>query len=440
MILFGDLFLMRCDGLSKIMVALIIFVSLNVLMFTNTYLVGDRRRKSVLFHLSLLTCTLVAVTLVDNIFTFVGFWLTSNLILARLIMHNKAWAAAKASGRIAQKNFILGALFFLCASILLFNQTGTTSIQEIIHTPLQNKITLISALLITLTAFTQSGLIPFDGWLKSSLNSPTVVSAFMHAGIINGGGFLLVRFAPLITQEKSILYFLVIGGTITAIAGTFWKLIQSDVKRMLVFSTVAQMGFMVVECGLGLFPVAVAHLVWHGLFKAHLFLISSTISKQKRVLLPSPDIRQFFIATTLGLIGTTFYWEIVSEEALSANSHLFMCVCVFVFLSQTALTSLAFFSFRAVVKALGLVILFATSYGYTVDFIEHFVSFSSPQPLNIFHYFILTVFIALWLGKTFSHLLPKINRNLWPRIYMFFLNSGQPKPETITSQHQDYHC
>lgn len=439
MIFSEDLFLIHCDGLSKIMISLIVFVSLNVLMFTNNYLSGDHRRKSVLVHLGFLTCTLITVTLVDNIFTFVGFWLISNLILARLIMHNKAWAAAKASGRIAQKNFILGALFLFFASILLFHQTGTVSIQEIIHFPLQRKITLISALLITLTAFTQSGLVPFNGWLKSSLNTPSVVSAFMHAGIINGGGFLLVRFAPLIIQEKSILYFLMVGGSITAIAGTFWKLIQTDVKRMLAFSTIAQMGFMVVECGLGLFPVAVAHLVWHGLFKAHLFLTSSAVSKQKRFPLPSPNMKQFFIAVTLGLIGTVLYWTIVGKESLSANGHLFICICVFIFLSQAALTSLAFFSFRAVLKALGFVILFATSYGYTVDFIEHFISFSSPHPLNGFHYFILIVFITLWLGKTFSHMLTKINRNLWPRLYMFFLNSGQPNPQTITSQHQDYH-
>ena len=105
----------------------------------------------------------------------------------------------------------------------------------------------------------------------------------MHAGLINGGGFLLARFAPMLAIQPPILNLIFIAGITTALLGTLWKLMQSDVKRMLACSTMGQMGFMIAQCGLGLFPAAVAHLSWHGLFKAYLFLSTGSAAKEKRL-------------------------------------------------------------------------------------------------------------------------------------------------------------
>ena len=87
----------------------------------------------------------------------------------------------------------------------------------------------------------------------------------MHAGLVNGGGFLIVRFAPLYLNYPGILNIIFIIGLSTAIMGTLWKLMQSDIKRMLACSTMAQMGFMIAQCGLGLFSAAIAHIILHGL-------------------------------------------------------------------------------------------------------------------------------------------------------------------------------
>jgi len=128
---------------------------------------------------------------------------------------------------------------------------------------------------------TQSAIWPFHTWLISSLNSPTPVSAIMHAGLINGGGFLLTRFAGLFVQSTGMLQVIFFLGLLTALIGTLWKLMQHDIKRMLACSTMGQMGFMIAQCGLGLFPAAIAHLCWHGLFKAYLFLSSGSAAHEK---------------------------------------------------------------------------------------------------------------------------------------------------------------
>ncbi|MFN3670833.1 MAG: proton-conducting transporter membrane subunit, partial [Bosea sp. (in: a-proteobacteria)] len=121
-------------------------------------------------------------------------------------------------------------------------------------------------------ALLKSAQFPSHGWLVEVMETPTPVSALLHAGIINAGGFLLIRFADLLLTTPGALAALVLIGGFTALFGGLVMLTQSAIKTSLAWSTVAQMGFMMLQCGLALFPLALLHIVAHSLYKAHAFL------------------------------------------------------------------------------------------------------------------------------------------------------------------------
>jgi len=115
------------------------------------------------------------------------------------------------------------------------------------------------------------------------MEAPTPVSALLHAGVVNLGGFVLIRFAPLLEQAMAARVLLVALGLATAVLAGMVMLTRISIKVRLAWSTVAQMGFMLLECGLGLYTLAALHLVGHSLYKAHAFLASSTVVRQTRL-------------------------------------------------------------------------------------------------------------------------------------------------------------
>src|SRR3569833_2724228 len=137
-------------------------------------------------------------------------------------------------------------------------------------------------LTLVVAAFARSAQFPLHSWLPYSMEGPTPVSALMHAGIVNAGGFLLNRFAPLFVHASDVLHVVFAVGLLTALIGSALMLTQNDIKKSLGYSTMGQMGFMVMECGLGAFSLAVYHLIAHGLFKATLFLGSGGVISDAR--------------------------------------------------------------------------------------------------------------------------------------------------------------
>ena len=132
-------------------------------------------------------------------------------------------------------------------------------------------------MLYVLGAMTKSAQFPFHSWLPDTMEAPTPVSALMHAGIINAGGFLVIRLSPLIALSHSALGLLALVGAFTALFGGLVMLTQTSIKRALAFSTIAQMGFMMLQCGLGAFSAALLHIVAHSLYKAHAFLACGSV-------------------------------------------------------------------------------------------------------------------------------------------------------------------
>jgi len=434
------------NELSWLMATLILFVSGIVHQFSLRYMAGDRQYRNFFINLNAITiCTLLMVA-ADNVFILATFWFASNLILVLLMIHKFKWAAAKNSGILALKTFILGFTFLLVGISLLSIATGTFSLHEMTqnHEILSEVPQTIALLFIMLAAFTQSGAWPFHGWLISSLNSPTPVSALMHAGLVNGGGLLLARFAPLYLTNSFILNSLFLFGVVTLILGTIWKLMQSNIKRMLACSTMGQMGFMIMQCGLGLFPAAVAHLLFHGLFKAFLFLrVGSTLqeSRRKNEELASSALT-FLVSTLCGSLGA-YGFAIASKTALTSANSTFILIA-FAWMAGTQLAHALLEKKQTLFQfllATLLCVTFGAIYGFSVHLIEQTLSPLSifvPQPLNLLHIASIAFIVFIWLSMNLKPLFRLENSIYWNRSYVSMLNASQPSAKTMTSVRKEY--
>lgn len=140
-----------------------------------------------------------------------------------------------------------------------------------------------SAVLLVLAVILRLALLPVHGWLIQVMEAPTPVSALLHAGVVNLGGFVLIRFAPLLDVAPFARWLLVLAGLATAVLAGLVMLTRISIKVRLAWSTVAQMGFMALEIGLGLYTLAALHLVGHSLYKAHAFLASSSAVRENRL-------------------------------------------------------------------------------------------------------------------------------------------------------------
>lgn len=434
--------LFHLDTLALIMLALVGFVALNVAIFSAKYLKGDRAQGAFFLRLTLLVLAVFIMVSADHLMLFLGAWGLANYLLTRLMIHKYNWQAARESGKLALRNFGIGTAFLAAAFLVLYLQTGSTSIQNILQMPLQSSWGMLAGAFLFGAAMTQSAIWPFHRWLLSSLNSPTPVSAIMHAGLVNGGGFLLARFAPLLLKQPGILLIIFLLGLITAVAGTLWKLMQHDIKRMLACSTMGQMGFMMVQCALGLFPAAIAHLCWHGLFKAYLFLSSGGAAREKRLDLGyPPKLPVFLLALVCGLAGA-WGFALTSHKELVADTTLLLTGVAFLGGAQLALPILQAAPWKRLPLAILATAAVGAIYGFSVYGIEALLApmqIMVPQPLGWMH---LAGFILLAMAWVFMLFRPRGSRALMPewaiRWYVKMLNASQPAPKTITAHHNQY--
>ncbi len=149
---------------------------------------------------------------------------------------------------------------------------------------------------------------PFHTWLPLTIETPTPVSALMHAGIVNAGGYLMIRSSGLLMATPTAMAVLVVIGALTAAYGAIVMRTQTSIKNALAYSTIAQMGFMMLQCGLGAFSAAMLHILAHSLYKAYSFLSSGSVMSRRATLLvpngPSGTLAWApWIASVIGLAG-----------------------------------------------------------------------------------------------------------------------------------------
>lgn len=433
------------DALAMLIIALVFFIALCVGSFAYRYLKGDAHYHAFFMQFFLLIFFLVVLAIADNLFLLFMAWCLSNILLVRLMIHKSNWKAAKFSGMLAAKNYWLGACAIATACVLFYAVTGETSIKALLHSDVPSLFMLPALVLILAGAMTQSAIWPFHRWLLSSLNSPTPVSAMMHAGLVNGGGFLLTRFAPLYLEQANLLTAIFIMGITTALLGSLWKLMQSDVKRMLACSTMGQMGLMLAQCGMGLFPAAVAHLIWHGMFKAYLFLASGSAAEEKRFDLGyPPKLFTFVCAMLCGAVGSIGFGLVSDMSWFAADTTLILLLLCLMAATQFALPLLkdkTLHNLPLAFIATGFVGLFYGASVHLVAWVMAPLELMQPQPLNVFHLLGVIAMTLAWLSMLF---IPDARRKReWPawalQNYVAALNASQPHPDTVTVYRKHYY-
>ena len=282
-------FALRLDGISAVMILLVAFLGAVILRFSRRYLAGDPAQSRFFSWMALTLASVLTVVLAGHLLLLLAAWISTSLCLHRLLLHYPGRAGAIFSAR---KKFVfsrMGDLCLLGAALLLHRAYGTWDLEVLFAAVATGRVEGLPTVgfLLAGCALLKSAQFPFHSWLPDTMETPTPVSAFMHAGIINAGGFLIVRFSPLFTAAPGALNLLAIVGALSAAFGAVVMLAQPSVKRALAYSTIAQMGFMILQCGLGAYGLALLHIAAHSLYKAHAFLTAgSTIGAVPRVAIP----------------------------------------------------------------------------------------------------------------------------------------------------------
>lgn len=432
------------DILSKIMLCLVLFIGTTVYMFAGRYMDGDSNLRPFKLQFAALLISIVTMVTADNLLLFLAAWGVSNFFLIRLMIHKPQWRAARFSGLLAAKSFLISSFCLMLGFLMLYLGTGHTSIQSFIQSPpVDHHLVDAALILILISAMAQSAIWPFHRWLLSSLNSPTPVSAIMHAGLINGGGFLMIRFAPVYLRENELLTILFVAGVISAILGTLWKLLQNDYKRMLASSTMGQMGFMMVQCGLGLFSAAVAHLCWHGMFKAYLFLFSGNAAKEKRLSRAVQNNNVLLLSLIVGILGGYIFLQ-TSGISLKYDTTLIILAISTITSTQFSIAILHENTRRNLFLAFIFTSIGAALYGLSVKTMHILLSplnIDLAQPLNIYHIIAMILLFGAWLVLNLGISWPRYigNWKIIKYLYVKCLNASQPHPLTITTHHNHYH-
>ena len=281
---------MLVDRLTAVMMMLITSVSVVIHVYSVRYLEGDKGYARFFGLLSFMTFVILSLVSSPNLFMLFVFWQLLSWALYLILNFNYSHPEAC---RNAFKTFFVhrvGDVSFLFGLFLAYKYFGTLEFADLFEAAADSthmvsllpgnhfQVSVISLIgsLIFVGAMAKSSQFPLHVWLPDTMDSPTPVSALMHAGIINAGGFLLNRLAPFYVLSSTTLHWVFLIGVLTVLLGASMMLAQNDIKKTLGFSTMGQMGYMIMECGLGAFALAIFHLIAHGLFKATLFLGAGT--------------------------------------------------------------------------------------------------------------------------------------------------------------------
>lgn len=326
---------LRIDAVAAPLLLLIAFIGWIVIRYTSVYLDGEPNEGRFMGWLcATLACVMLMVS-AGNIGQLVLAWIGTSLTLHRLLLFYPDRPGAQ---RAARKKFVvarIGDTALLGAALLLWIEHGTGDIATILSAVTRDgpsTLDSLSAALLALAAMLKSAQFPLHGWLTEVMEAPTPVSALLHAGVVNAGGFLLIRFADLMLGAPAVLAALVMVGGLSAVIGGLVMLTQPAVKTSLAWSTIAQMGFMLLQCGLGLFALALLHILAHSLYKAHAFLASggaveqiAAAARPGPVAVPSlAAVGRSFLAA-LGIyvvIGLAFGFHHKSPQAIALGAIL----------------------------------------------------------------------------------------------------------------------
>ena len=274
------------DALGLTGILLVALLGWVIVNYSSRYLDGEPHQgrfvRAMLFTLASVSVLMVS----RHLAIIVLAWSGTSIGLHFLLTH---YRERKAAQIVAHKKFLVSRLAELClviALVLVYQASGTLALEGL-YDHLGELSTLPAGLawaaaLFALAAILKSAQLPLHGWLIQVMEAPTPVSALLHAGVVNIGGFVLIRLAGLISMAPGAQALLVIAGSLTAVLASLVVMTRISIKVRLAWSTCAQMGFMLLEVGMGLYELALLHLVAHSLYKAHAFLSAGTAVEQAR--------------------------------------------------------------------------------------------------------------------------------------------------------------
>jgi NADH-quinone oxidoreductase subunit L len=281
------------DRLSAVMLVLISGIGAIIYRYSVNYMYQEPGYGRFLALIVFTTFVLLCMVSSGNLIMLFVWWQMLSYLLA-LLAHNLTHARTFEGSFRTFTLLRIGDVAFLAGIVLAHSLYGTIEFGELFTRAAAAPITLTPlpglemsgatavTLLIFIGGMSKSAQFPLHIWLPPSLYAPTPVHALLHAGIINAGGFLINRLAPLYGLSPTTLHVAFVVGAVTALLGAAMMLTQNDIKKTLGFSTIGQMGYMIMECGLGAFALAVFHLIAHGLFKATVFLNCGSVIHKAR--------------------------------------------------------------------------------------------------------------------------------------------------------------
>ena len=334
------------DGLTAMMMCVVTFVSLMVHIYTMGYMKEDAGYNRFFAYISLFTFSMLMLVMSNNLLQLFFGWEAVGLVSYLLIgfWYNKPTAIfanmkAFLVNRVGDFGFILGiALIAAYTGSLNYTEIFAKA-PELANIEFPWYIMGQEAMLVTVIgiclfigAMGKSAQFPLHVWLPDSMEGPTPISALIHAAtMVTAGIFMVARMSPIYELSDTALNFILIIGAITALFMGFLGIIQNDIKRVVAYSTLSQLGYMTVALGASAYSVAVFHLMTHAFFKALLFLAAGSVIMG---LHHNQDIRWMgavrkympitwitFLLGTLALIGTPFFSGFYSKDSIIEAVH-----------------------------------------------------------------------------------------------------------------------
>jgi NAD(P)H-quinone oxidoreductase subunit 5 len=432
------------DGLTVLMWTVVTFFSGIVHSYSRRYMAGSERVTRFFAGLFGFTLAVLVLVAADHVVLFGTAWLAMGLVMAALIGTARGWGQARRAASYTRRYLLAGSALLALALALLATSTDTTAISEITARAgtVPDTTWLVAASALLLAAMVQSALIPFHTWLLSSMTAPTPASALMHAGFVNAGGILLLRFAPVVDRAGAFMLVIVVAGALSALVGKLLKSVRPEVKHQLACSTTGQMGFMILQAGLGFFGAAITHLILHGFYKAYLFLGSGEQVTQTSPTARSENGRTGLVGGLVTLVtalagGVLF--AVLTGKGTSVDSGLLLTGLVAlttlhatqVAVRRQSLPVTLRYGVVAVVF-LPAVAVYAGAYQLVTGLLSDVPLVTTPADLTVVH-----VAVAVAFGVAYVAIEMGVYRRS-RRLYVLLVNATQPPTATLLTATEEY--
>ena len=390
------------NELSAILVPYVAILGLVIRKYATKYMWDEAGYRRFFILLNFIFSSIYLLVMSNNLIVLALAWQLMSVGLYLLVSFNVGSKTAVKNARWTMYIHKSADFVFLLAVILTYQTFGSFDLvvlkeQWLVmsENPIDDPMIFAVGLLYLLAAMMKSAIVPFHIWLPYTSEAPTPVSGLMHAGVVNVGGILLNKMAYLLILTPAVLNIAFVIGLFTAIFASMLMLVVSDIKRSLGYSTVGQMGYMIMEVGLGAFSLAIYHLIVHGIFKASLFLESGSIIKYAR---KDPNIPERFSQKTFSTDNVKYK----SSKTFKLVA-LFTIVPVVAFLGIKVLIAPEFFEFNAAIVILAFAWLTGTQLLLSFFKVSKFDSLKAI--LGIVSSFVIVLFTYELIGLSLEHFL-----------------------------------